>query len=954
MKKTIIFDISKKHNPIFLIIFSMMLFQPTSSAQQLGDLELFKNMQKTQSEEPLLKEDEIDDEEDQSIKAKLQILESSSQFGYRGGSSFTNQPEPKEFEQGITYFGYDYFTQAPTTFALLSNVPVQSDYLIGPGDNFKIILFGNNNQQYTLEVTKDGNIFVPEIGPISLSGLSYLESKATIQDSIRDKMIGTEASVSLGALRSINVFVFGEAFQPGMYTISSLSTLTNAIFASGGIRTSGSLRNIQLKRDGKVISKLDFYDLLLNGDTSSDIRLQPGDVIFIPPITTTIGIAGEVRRPAIYELNKNESLEDLIRFAGYFNPKADFSSGVLERIDQEKGGYQLIDINLKTDTDTINIIDGDFIKVYSIPNSMNNAILLSGHTQSPGFYPWKKGMKINEVISSLQSLLPMTDLNYSLIKRKNKNDQSYTFFQIDLESVLAFDNDQAALILEDKDEILFFPSLLSPDLITANLVTEKYKLSDINSNSRSLAYLAKSLDREKFITTIEYMEPEEEGILANEDDLVATPTKLFYEYSINNYCNIPQKEVRKIMQTSGYIDGPENISTRELEYVTNPDEIQILLSNLKNVNDKEDFDNLRLTQFCRDQILEPFMDIVLRQPTRSQSKKVVSIFGNVFFPGQYPLTNQMTLIDAINAAGGLKESSYASEIEIIRNDINGKEYTSRNLSFDSNNNVAMNKKIEAMDIINVKQLSSDIRTVEIDGEVFFPGIYPVSKNETISQLITRAGGLTKDASSKAANFSRESIRQAELKRINQAQAELKRSIILSSQKQGFGEQTGDIAQLTEMLTGSDSINQSELIGRMVVDIDGIVNGESLDVTLEDGDRLYIPKKPQSISVIGEVYVPNAHIFKEQYSLYDYIRLSGGENNFADKNNVYLVKADGSIISPDQLNSGGFFRGTSNSLQPGDTIVVPLNLSTFSGLRATTEITQIIYQMALAAAAVNSF
>ena len=422
------------------------------------------------------------------------------------------------------------------------------------------------------------------------------------------------------------------------------------------------------------------------------------------------------------------------------------------------------------------------MKIYPIPDSISGAILVSGHAQKPGFYPWKKGMKLSEIMFSYEDLLPMTDLNYSLIKRKNMGDQFYSFYQINLEEALSDGNYNADFALEDKDEILFFPSLLSPELIRTELVTEKYDTTD-EPNYQSLTYLSKSLNPEEFITTIEYTQQEERGQLSNADDLVATPTRLFYEYSIYDYCSIPQKIVRKAVETAGYIDSPEKVSTGDLEYITNVDEIQSLLSNIQRAKEKEIFNDFSLTQFCREQIIKPFMDIVLRQPTSNQAKRVVSVYGNVFFPGQYPLSEEMTLMDAINAAGGLKESSYASEIEIIRNNMDGKEYDSTNLSFDSNNNESMNQRISAMDVINVKQLASDIRIVEITGEVFFPGVYPISKNETLSELISRAGGLTRDASAIAANFTRESIRQAELNRISQAQAELRRSVILSSQKQ---------------------------------------------------------------------------------------------------------------------------------------------------------------------------
>jgi polysaccharide export outer membrane protein len=936
----------------FVIFFSLIPQQTRSQMSTLDDLKVLRELQSQRAEEPLLKEDEIEDQEDNSIKTKIQIIESSSEFGYQGGNTFRNKPKPKELREGVVYFGYDYFTDAPATYAMLSNIPVQSNYIVGPGDNFKVIIYGSKNVQFTLEVTKDGDITIPEIGPLPLSGLTYQAAIDAIEKAVKSKMIGSEATASLGALRSINVFVLGEAFQPGMYTVSSLSTLTNAIFASGGIRTTGSLRNIQLKRNGEVISTFDFYDLLLKGDTSADARLKPGDVVFVPPITKTVGIAGEVRRPAIYELNEEENLDDLIEYAGSFNPKADFSSGTIERIDYQNGGYELIELELDENKNNFAIKDGDFLKVYSITDSMNGAILLSGHAEQPGFYPWQEGMLLKEVISSYQDLLPMTDLNYVLVKRKNDNDGFFTFFQIDIEKTLSKDNKDSFELL-DQDELLFFPSLLSPELISTELIEEKYEIRDQQFDT-SLTYLATSLDREKFITTIEYEEQQMEGQLSNADDLVATPTKSFYQYNIYDYCKLPQKIVRKALVTAGYMDSPENVSALQLRNITNQDELQILLSNIERENTKEQFDDVTLTKFCRDQIIKPFMDIILRQPSSSQAKRIVSVYGNVFFPGQYPLSEGMTLLDAINAAGGLKESSYSSEIEIIRNNKRGKEYDSRNLSFDSRNKNSLNQAVEAMDIINIKQLATEIRTVEVSGEVYFPGVYPISKNETLSQIIKRAGGFTNDASAIAASFTRESIREAELKRIGQAQAELRRSLILSSQKQGFGEQAGDISKLTDLLSGSDNINQSERIGRMVVDLEGIMENKVTDVTLEDGDKLHIPKRPQTISVIGEVYVPNAHLFRENTSLDEYVRLSGGKNEYADDDNIYLVKADGSIVSPGQLSSSGFFRGRADSLQPGDTIVVPLNLSTFSSIRATTEVTQIIYQMALAAAAVNSF
>jgi len=190
--------------------------------------------------------------------------------------------------------------------------------------------------------------------------------------------------------------------------------------------------------------------------------------------------------------------------------------------------------------------------------------------------------------------------------------------------------------------------------------------------------------------------------------------------------------------------------------------------------------------------------------------------------------------------------------------------------------------------------------------------------------------------------------------LKKARDELTRKVLLSSQAGGLGQTSLDndaIKQLTSLIVGD---NQEESIGRLVINLNGIISGSIPDIMLEDGDKLHIPKTQQSISVIGEVFVSNSHLYQDNHSIRDYINLSGGLNSFADENNIYLIKADGSIVSPSQLSGSSFFRKSSKRLEPGDTIVVPLEVQPFNTIRATTEITQIIYQMALAAAAVNSF
>ena len=388
-------------------------------------------------------------------------------YGFQGKNNFNLAPQIKYNSDGLNYFGYDFFFNSPSTFSQLQNIPIPLDYILGPGDVVKIILFGTDNRQLSLRISRNGEIVFPEIGPISLVGMTFQEMKETIEQRISTQFIGTKASITLGSLRSMNIFVLGEASQPGMYTINSLSTLTNAIFASGGVKTTGTLRNIELKRDGKVIQSFDFYDLLLNGDTSSDIQLMPNDVVFIPPINKTVGIIGEViRNSNVYELKDGEDISHLIQYAGGTTAKADLSSVEIQRVDFMNKGFELLSIDLNqanASQDSSNIGDlnsGDVIYIYPVYDSMNKAILLSGHVKSPGFYPWKQGATLGDIIKSKKDLLPSTDLNYVLIKNNNSNGK-LILRQIDLEDSINNLDQIEDIILDEKDEIFLFPKLLS-------------------------------------------------------------------------------------------------------------------------------------------------------------------------------------------------------------------------------------------------------------------------------------------------------------------------------------------------------------------------------------------------------------------------------------------------------------------------------------------------------------
>lgn len=237
------------------------------------------------------------------------------------GNRLTTKPIDEE-QMSLERFGLSLFSGSPSTFAPIGDVPVPSDYTIGAGDEIVIQLFGKENQTHRLRVNRAGVINFPSLGPIQVAGLKFSEMRQSLEQRVEEQMIGIRSDISLGELRTMQIFVMGDAYKPGAYTVSALTTLSQAIYYSGGFSQSGALRNIQLKRDGQLIVELDLYDLLLKGDSRNDVRLMPSDVVFIGSVDKTVEIKGEVNRPAIYEIRSGETYQDLIKMAGGFTASA--------------------------------------------------------------------------------------------------------------------------------------------------------------------------------------------------------------------------------------------------------------------------------------------------------------------------------------------------------------------------------------------------------------------------------------------------------------------------------------------------------------------------------------------------------------------------------------------------------------------------------------------------------
>ncbi|WP_188151188.1 SLBB domain-containing protein [Teredinibacter waterburyi] len=712
----------------------------------------------------------------------------------------------------LELFGYDIFQFGADSFTPATDIPIQANYILGPGDSLTVQLYGKENATHTLTVDRNGQISFPNIGPVTLAGMNFTQATGKINEIVSEQMIGVKSSVTMGALRTVRIFVLGEANVPGSYVVGSLSTMTNAIFASGGITKIGSLRNIQLKRAGKIVTTLDLYDLLLNGDTSKDARLLPGDVIFVPPIGKTVGVSGDVKRPAIYELRNEKSVAEVLSLAGGLLPTAYVPASRIERIITESGEKTMVNLDLSTDSGRrFKVKDADVIQISSALDTMRDIVKLEGHVKRPGGFAWRPQMRFTDIVINVDDLLANPDIEVGLIQREEKSTRKIEV--ITFSPRLAFEHPHSSNnpLLESRDTITLF---------------------DYETNRSELL-----------------------------DDLLA-----------------------------------------------------------------------RLTT----------------QANFEQREQSIEINGSVRFPGKYPLAHDLTVKDAVNLAGGLTESALDSSGEITRYDLNEDRTTvvmhiDLDMRFD-------NPLLNAGDTLRIKQvpLWQDKESISLLGEVLHPGVYSILPGETLMDVLHRAGGLTPHAYPEGAVFSREQLRRLEAERLEALKAQIESDIVAASlQDSSAAKKAVDKSQADQIMKNLDGVKP---LGRMVIDLPSIIKTPNqYDFQLVDGDTLDIPRYKPSVTVVGEVQYPTSHFFDKKLSVEDYVDRSGGTKHNADRNRIYIVKANGRVYLP---SNSTWFRSRGQAIDPGDTIVVPLETDKVDALTLWSSVTQMMYQAALGIAAIG--
>lgn len=854
----------------YLVLLGITLISQVSLANQPtpAQIEQFKKLPKSQQEQ-LARQYGVD----------LSLLESSSQAP--ASVNVVSQPvrvQPSEPEaevkknvevqdQPLPLFGYDVLNGVPGSFVTLDNTPIPTDYVLGAGDELLVHVFGKEDQQYSLVVDRSGHITLPKIGPFSVSGKSFKQVDEQLSALIEERIIGVNVTVSMGSMRLMQVYITGEANQPGAYNVNGLTTMTQAIIAAGGVKPTGSLRSIFLKRKGRVVAQLDMYKLLLEGDSSKDVRLQKGDTLFIPTKQSNITISGEVTRPAHYEIVGKTTLKDVVSYAGGTVNTAYLAAVTIRK--QTQKGIVVDTIDYTTPAgQQYKVSDGDEIFFHKASLNIVDAVAVRGQVTKQGIHSFRSGMKVSDILSSFEEdLLPSADLEYALVVREQGYRKGIEVLQFELGKAMANPGSTDDLTLRNRDQIFVFSTNLDADFWLGKGAQKRIEL-----------------ERQRAIDA----------------------------------------------QVGSSVSG---------------------VSSVDKASDLADNDKLSL----RERELMPILERLQEQSSLALPAQIIQITGEVKFPGRYPLTQNMTVSDLIKAAGGLMEAAYVEGIELIRFDARTTDETKllEKVQLDLSRDDTRNGEfvLQSKDRVTVLKNTAwrSEMTVELTGEVMYPGVYAINRGDTILDVIERAGGLTEFAYPNGAVFARESLKERERKQMEHLKSSLQSEIAnltlrRNSSSASFSSSPSEAMALVENLSSTAPL------GRMVIDLPAILAGDQdANILLANLDRLHIPEFDKSVSIIGEVQFTSTHTFDYGKSVEDYIRLAGGTKKQADTDRVYVVRANGSVMLP---NNSFWFSRNSESLQPGDTIIVPVDVDYLDGLSTVASATQIMYQLGVAWSAIS--
>ena len=772
-------------------------------------------------------------------------------------------------------FGAEIFENGTRDLQLIPmDLPAGPDYVVGPGDGLSVDLWGGISQRLTRTVDRGGQISLPEVGPVLVSGKTLAAVQQDLQQILKSQFRDVSAGVSLSRLRTIRIYEVGDVANPGAYDISSLSTPLNALFVAGGPSTRGSLRTLKHFRGNQLVQTVDVYDLLLHGVKTNIERLENGDTVQVPPIGPQVTIEGMVRRPAIYELRDEKNLANVLELAGGLLPAAALRHIEVQRlIAHEKQTMLSVDIPDSADTsevtrklESFEIHDGDRIRIYPIAPYNQDTIYVEGHVVRPGRYSYHPDMRVTDVISSYKDMLPEPATQYAEIIRLNAPD--------------------------------FRPSV------------ESFSLSDALAAPAKAPHLY-PMDTLRIFSRFDFENPPTVAVMGD----VRMP---------GTYKTSGQVRLSDAVHLAGGLTPDAQTADAQVFRYLPDGKFKIFSVNLGQALTGDPVENIMLES--RDRLL------VHRNPDAVE-QATVYIRGEVGKPGRYPLTTNMRVADLIRIGGGLTLSADTDIADLTKYEwSNKKNLTGQQEKVTISAALAGDTKANAPlhngDVLTIHQLPgwNDLgASITLKGEVKNPGVYGIRPGERLSSILERAGGFQPNAYAYGSVLQRVQVRELEMKEqeslILRAKS-MQSSIELMPENDPRQKQAKETA-LQQYQTTLEQLSANPPIGRVSMRISSEISrwkNTSADMEVRAGDTLSIPKKPSYVLVTGQVFNPTAVAYRPGKSAAWYLSQSGGPTLLGNKKSAFVIRADGSVASSKSSLWGG--DSFSSALQPGDTVVVP--------------------------------
>ena len=822
----------------------------------------------------------------------------------------------------LLQFGYEIFDAVITPEVLVSGA-IPDDYILGIGDQLIITFHGQETGTDAVFVDREGRVVLGNMPPIPAAGRSFGEFRRELEARTATALLGTDVFVSLGSVRLVSVAVVGEVRQPGLHRLTGLSTILDAIGLASGVKKTGSLRRIRIQR-GDQVFWIDLYELLISGAVGQSLGLFDGDRVFVPPLGPTVAIAGNVRRPGIYELAEGRSsiaIEDLLAYsAGPLRPQG----SVFYQVSFDETGRERITEGLDPSAP---LADGDIVIVRHREDVQLGSVELLGHVRVPGRRSLASSPTVRALVAGVDSLREDPYLLFAVLETTDPSTRARRLFPINLQRILI---NQEDFSLRDNDRLIVL-------------------------SAEDIRYLS-STDVQDVILGRPVPGLEIVGRPLTGDRVDAEAGRPRPEQAVGEQ----RQRVRGVvvLETLGGGAGAGALSP-EAEQAEGEallaEEVCAGLRTLAAIVSGSR--RGRFANAIRAAVLEgdlPFANRLPCPPLYDEFadllpfvlEHVVAVNGEARRPGAYPVLEQTPLGSLIAVAGGLTREADLAHVELSHFPSGaaiGAPATSRR-QIDLRSENATQIAVAPGDVVRFNPVFTDrdAGPIQLVGEFVRPGLFQIRRGERLSEVIARAGGLTAQAYPYGAVFTRERVKRAQQAGFARAARELNSALAVVAAKSG-----GDPRAALALQELSRQLQTVEALGRVVIEADPTVLQvrAELDTVLEPGDRLFMPKRPNFVSVIGDVLNPAALQFAAGKRGDDYIGQAGGFQRSADQNRIFVVFPNGEA----QPLSVSVWNYTPVQIPPGSTIVVPKEPAPFDLLEFAKDITQLLGQVAVTAA-----